>query len=425
MLEELQDVPPTLPLLMNELPSCTSLKQMRRRVREMLPELRDQSENFQVHQIRRRIDPKERLVFDVHLHGAMDLLSGRGCSSLDCRLTVADRLARSVGLIADRVWLTDLLTEKFVDFGRSTNARIDEVLADVLVLSRILPLIKAGIVKFRSPWAATCDHCLRSFEGRIDDATKELVNIFRKEFRVDKGEDGFVAHTGRCIEPHLTFQLPKRVSNRAPSAISFAKRWVSGELRSAAWVAREASMTGGAVFSNSRIALAGLLQQDGQPVDLGTLLLMDRERELNIPWVTELSASQVVDLREEASSALPALREMLCRYLSAHDMEKPASVDFVAELRQQATDVRSELESKRKHSARYWKATYTILGLALSAYGVAADEVAAGVGGLLPMIRLLIEHKSDHEHAVSRIVSRPGFVLVKAQDILAHSEAER
>jgi hypothetical protein len=79
------------------------------------------------------------------------------------------------------------------------------------------------------------------------------------------------------------------------------------------------------------------------------------------------------------------------------------------------------LEAIRKNSARYWKATYGILGLGLSAYGVAADQVLPGVGGLLPIIHLLIDHKTGHESEVSKLTTSPGFVLVKAQDILAHS----
>jgi len=45
-----------------------------------------------------------------------------------------------------------------------------------------------------------------------------------------------------------------------------------------------------------------------------------------------------------------------------------------------------------------------------------------GVGGLLPILQLLINHKTGHESEVSEISRRPGFVLVKAQDILAHSD---
>ena len=46
---------------------------------------------------------------------------------------------------------------------------------------------------------------------------------------------------------------------------------------------------------------------------------------------------------------------------------------------------------------------------------------AAGIGGLLPIIQLMIDHKKDHGSDVSRLISQPGYVLVRAQDILSHA----
>jgi hypothetical protein len=59
--------------------------------------------------------------------------------------------------------------------------------------------------------------------------------------------------------------------------------------------------------------------------------------------------------------------------------------------------------------------------LGLSAYGVGADEIIAGAGGLLAVIHLLIDHKSGQEAGVSKLTTKPGYVLMKAQDILAHN----
>jgi hypothetical protein len=86
--------------------------------------------------------------------------------------------------------------------------------------------------------------------------------------------------------------------------------------------------------------------------------------------------------------------------------------------------VRAELEDRRRTAARFWKGTFGILGLGLSAYGVATDQLVPGVGGLLPIIQLLINHKIGHEAEAGKITRRPGYVLVKAQDILSHADAE-
>jgi hypothetical protein len=425
MIDGLLDVPPALLLIWQEIADCESPADIRRRVKGMLRDLRDQSEGFARQQISRDSDSKGSLRFEVHLHGAMDLLSGHGCNDIRCRVSAANRIARSVGLIADRVWLTDFLSERFVDFGRPTNSKLDEVVADVLVLSQLRPLILAGVIRFRSPWISGCNSCIDHFDRHVEQAAEELAYVFKSEFRIEKRPDGgFCAHTGRCLEPNMVFNSVSKNLKPFPSTKTYARYWVRQELRSALWTAREASMTGGAVVSNSRVGLAGLLQQDGRLVDMNTLLLMDKERAFSVPWVSELNAAQIVQLRQEASSALPQFREALSRAMSVFDSAAIASTNstnLIADLREQASEVRSELEAKRVHSARYWKTTYGILGLGLSAYGVATDQVIPGVGGLLPIIHLLINHKSGHESEVSKLTRKPGFVLVKAQDILAHS----
>ena len=429
MIEDLPNVPPALLLLLKELASSESWEDNRRRVKSMLGELRDQSEAFEQKQILRASDAKGSLRFEVHLHGEMDLLSGRGCRDVGCRIATAERISRSFGLIADRVWLTDFLTERFVDFGEPTNSKLDEVLVDVLVLSKLLPLILSGVIRFRSPWIPACSSCLEYFDNQVEKTTEELAYVFKSEFRIEKRPDGgFIAHTGKCQDPTMMQHSLSNNLDHLPSAESYAKHWIQEELRSALWRAREASMTGGAVVSNSRVGLAGLLQQDGRMVDMNTLLLMDKERAFSVPWVSELNASQIVELRQEASSALPLFREALTRAMSVPDSDAIASSDstsLIADLREQAAEVRAELEGKRAHSARYWKTTYGILGLGLSAYGVAADQVLPGVGGLLPIIHLIIDHKSGHEAEVSKLTRKPGIVLVKAQDILAHSHGSQ
>jgi hypothetical protein len=426
MIEDLPDIPPALTLLFQELSQFSSLKDMRLRVKDMLRDLRDQSEVFEEKNIERNSDSKQSLRFEVHLHGALDLLNEQGCGSPDCRFQVADRIARSVGLIADRVWLSDTLSGKFVDFGRVTNAKLDDVIIDTLVLSRLLPLIKAGIVRFRSPWIPTCNSCAAHFDSRIYDTAKDIARVFRRDLKLKREPvDGFILDTGKCFDPPLMMYLtPSGETLAKQNAHAFTEKWLVGELHSAFWIAREASLTGGSIFTNSRIGIAGLLQQEGRLLDRRTLLLLDKEREFSVPWVSELDALQILQLREEASTALPLFREKMAQAMSVSSVDALSSTspsEIVAELREQAAEARSELEAKRKNSSRYWKSTYGLLGLGLSAYGVATDQMIPGAGGLMSVIHLLITHKAGYETDVSKLTTRPGFVLMKAQDILSHA----
>lgn len=420
MIDGLPDVPPALMILLDELADIKSVDALHARIKKLLKELRDQSEIFEVESATRLDDSAHKNSFNVHLAGAMNLLSGSGCSDLECRVATADRIARSVCLIADCVWLTDTFSGHFCNVSKLDRSALNTIVSDLLVLRRLEPLIRAGVVRFRSPYVPICPHCVREFKSIVSASAADLARDFASDFHVTKVAGGYKVETGSSHDPPTVYYSNFSSSSRAPRRSEFAKKWIRSELHSSLWVAREASLTGGAVFSNSRIGLAGLAQQSGRVVDKRTLAFLDRERELTIPWVSHLSASQIVELRSEASAALPAFREKICRAMTLEDdKSKPASI--ISDLREQAEEVRSELNAKRKNAAQRWKCTYGVLGLGLSIYGVASDQVVPGIGGLLPVLQLLIGHKTGIESDVSKLLSKPGFVLVKAQDILAHA----
>lgn len=428
MIEGLSDVPPALVMLLSEVMSSKSWSESRKRIKAMLLELRDQSEVFVIQSTKREKYKRDPTRFEVHLHGALDLLMGQGCMGPDCRLDAADRVARSVGLIADRVWLTDTLSDRLMNFGRVTNAKLDEVIADTLVLARVFPLIAAGIIKFRSPWIATCNGCAAKFDMQMESVTVEVLKTFRRDLKVKRrGDGGLDLYTGKSFDSPMVFCSSKNERDHSTARV-FAEEFVRREVRSTLWVAREAALTGGSLFTNSRIGLSGLLQPEGRLPDRRTLLMFEKERQFIIPWVSELNASQIIQLREEASLALPAFRDKIARVMSVSQYSGPesSSSSIIEDLREQANDVRAELIAKQAHSSKYWKTTYGLLGLGLSAYGVASDQILPGVAGLLPILHLLINHQTGHEAEIAKLTSKPGFVMVKAQDILAHEhEAEK
>jgi len=419
MIEDLPDVPPAILMLISELAKSVSPTDARKRVRGMLRELRDQSEIFIDGNIGRTGYSKDPLSFDVHLHGALDVLSGSGCAEISCRVKTADQIVRSVGLFADKIWITDHFSYMFLDFGRATNAKIEIILDEFFVLSRLLPLILSGIVRFRSPWIPTCSNCLNDFEARITRATQDVAQEFINDFGIEHSIDNeYIIDTGNCFDPPIIFR--GEFSN-APIAKEVAESTIYNELRSAFFVAREAAFSGGSLFSNSRIGMAGLMRSEGRMFDRQSLLKMDKEREFQIPWVSELNATQIIQLRQEASSALPAFREKMARMLGPNGSPGSSQDEIINELREQAVEVRNELKINQKNSGKYWKTGFGILGLGVSAYGAAHGEVAAGIGGLLPIIQLMIDHKKDHSAGVSKLISQPSYVLVKAQDILTHA----
>ncbi len=415
-----KNVPPALSVLLAELSDHQSIPEMRKRVRSMLRDLRQQAE-ADIHSGAATTTGPANRTFSIHLHGGLDLLGTDGCQDLRCRIAAAERISRSVGLIADTVWLTDRVSERFLDFGRATNAKVDRVIADAIILKRLAPLIDAGVVRFSSPWLAACSSCHESFDKEVDFTVKEVAKVFRGEVkRAGQADDSMVFTTGRCFEPEM--YLYPNLSEDFTSR-DFSQSIIFAQVRSALWKAREAATTGGSVFSNSRAGLAGIMRQEGRLGTKRDLLLMERKREVRVPWVDDLNPAQIVQLRIEAAKALPAFRERMARAMTFSETDLPDSnrEDLVAELRQMAVDVRAELEQTQRVSQKFWKTTYGLLGLGLSAYGIATDQVMPGVAGLLPVIQLLMNHQAGQESSLEKLRYKPGFVLVAAQDILAHA----
>lgn len=422
-LDEISGVPPALLLMLREFAVGGGWAAIRKRIRLAIRDMKDQSLEFERQNAARSESPSS-LRFEVHPHGALDLLSGLGCMALNCRVAAAERLACSLGLIADRIWLTDHLSTQIITLGRASNDAIDQLMGDAMVLAPLLPLMQAGIVRFRSPWISTCVDCSAVFQSQVEQTTQAVLRSFGRQIKVERTASGYLVDTGRCFDPPMVMHSAADSDAEIPTGRGFAEYLVAKEVRQALWTAREATFTNGVVFSNSRVALAGMLECDGRlPRNRRDLRVFEDSRALDLPWVSELSPSQILQLREEAANAIPTFREMLARATTCSGSEPSNQVatDFIAELRAQAAEVRAELSAKKAKSARYWRTAYGVLGLGISAYGVASDQVLAGVGGLLPIIQLLIEHRTSHESGSETLKTRPGYVFVRAQDILAHS----
>lgn len=417
------NIPPALAIILHEISRGPDWQSSRKRIRTMIQELRNISELFEKENISRDVSGAPYAGLDIHLHGAMDPLSGQGCAEPKCRVATAERLARSFGLIADRIWLTDHISTQILTMGRATNIVLDELMLSALVLRPLIPLVEVGIVRFRSPWMPQCDACFAEFEALVERTTREITPTFIRNFKKLKNPDGSYSFSAdRCFEPPLLFWCPPSLS-KLPSVREFAEDKISSEVRSAIWIAREAEMTAGSLFTNSRIGLSGLLACDGQVLKKKDLILFENDRQINIPWVSQLNAEQIVQLRQEASLALPTFRERLARALtSSVESRSESTIDLIGELREQAAEVRAELIAKSKNSARNWKVIYGLLSLTVSVYGISTNQIVPGLGGLLPLLQILINHKNGHGAEVDKLRTRPGYVLVKAQDILAHAD---
>jgi hypothetical protein len=406
-------VPWYLPVLIGEVLAADGYVDLRRRLRSLLPELKAQAaaywDNHEPYTAKRSAPE-----LGLHLHGGLDILGDTGvCRAFRCRMAASDRLVRSVGVFADVVWISDTLTWQLLDFGRATNEKLHALAEDALVLANIFPLIATGIVRFRPSAFLACAGCSAHLAKQVDDAVDLVYPMFSDAMTVHEEVGGVYVDTGEAYDPPLHIIFKNGAVGDKDIILKSAFR---SELRSALFITQELQLLGGALFSNSRVALSGLFAlrrasgSDGDALDL--------------PWLSELSARQVVELRQEASSALPAFRETMASILavSGHSSESSeGGYARIDELRERSIQVRQELEGIAKSSERFWRTAYTVLGLSASAYGLMSQNPAAALSGLLPIIQNLLSHKSGLPVDREKLLRDPAFVFVKAQDLLAHA----
>jgi hypothetical protein len=372
-------------------------------------------------------NPRE---FDVVLSGGLDLFGRMGaCVDFGCRVNYGDQIARTIALMADRVSVHDFLGDRILDSNRPTNAELDQFLDEVRLLHRLRPLISNGLLGFRSPMLALCSGCASEFERRVSETSRTLYAELGGSMKVVRHPDGSASiHTGILFDPNIVVVAHSRYASENSDEQLLVGQ-IYEAVRHTLWDARDASWRGGTLFSNSKVGLSGLLSQEGRFQGSEYLRALEGHRAAQLPWVSGLTVEQTLQLREEAAIALPRLREFLARHLAArpHDGSHPTQQsEYIHELREQAAEVRAELQMATTRSPSLARNTIGILGLGIAALGFATEVAPALVlTPLLTTLGLLHKFRRDDSNHEGEAMAKPGYVLVAAEQILAHAEPAR
>lgn len=424
-IEPAPGIPPYIAMLLNEdFWSLTPIQAVRK-LRGMLRDLKDQV---------RASDPIATLPdvghsasgFSVTLSGALDLFGREGvCPELRCRMQSTTQIARSISLLADRVTLTDYFGEMILGLRRPTNDQLFILVQDILILHLLRPLIEAGLLRFRSPWIPACQSCISFFENRVEALSGQVLEVFRDQIKVVRHGEIVEVDTGPMFDPPVFYTARGAAATKEDEAI--VQSLVHKCIRSSMWDARDAGFTHGAVFSNSRIGLAGILAEEGRMFGGGRgVTAFEGHRAAQLPFVSGLNIQQVLQLREEAHEALPALRAFLASRLCASESQAGSATsvpDYVSELQVQAVDVRTELKLATSRSSSLARNTIGILSLGVCAYGLAMEGMgrAAGAAQLLTTLGLLHQMNGPDHTQIDRLRAKPGYVLVAAEALLSHA----
>jgi hypothetical protein len=78
-IDDIPAAPPALLLMLQEFACGRDWSEIRKRIRAALRDMREQSLAFEMQNVS-RAEPSSALRFEIHPHGALDLLSGHGSS---------------------------------------------------------------------------------------------------------------------------------------------------------------------------------------------------------------------------------------------------------------------------------------------------------------------------------------------------------
>jgi hypothetical protein len=129
----------------------------------------------------------------------------------------------------------------------------------------------------------------------------------------------------------------------------------------------------------------------------------------------------VLALREEADSALPALRASFVQEIVRSNGKVRSIADAIDKLRAEAADVERELSASTIGPEQAFRATYGLLGMGVTIYGLASGQPAAATAGLLSVLGLLHQSGRKDHQALAMAKSHPAYVLVKAKELSEHA----
>lgn len=350
---------------------------------------------------------------------------------LDCRIHSALNFSRTLGLYSDVIYLPDPFTTSFLMDDEWTELQLLRLLKETAVLKTLEPLIQSGVIKFVSPMQNFCTDCMEKFEEQINDFSDQAISDYWNEVSVKSNKQFISLDTGSLHEPNLIMRQYyepslKGKKNSKKIARNLFKDIVNEEIHEHIMTMHEASGLNSTIFSNSRVGLKTLKKLEGVDQEIYNPVDWEKSRTAVIPWIKNLNPTQIIELRDSASNAIPQFRELMLKNITLNndstdiDNEKKCT-EFILELRAQAYEIKSELDAININSEKKFHNVGGTLGLSIGIYSAAASYPALGLSALIATLGLIHTNlKKDHTD-VNKLSAKPGYVLIKAKEILEHA----
>ena len=423
------ELPPVVRILLDEDIHLGRLKDQLNKLRRLFPELRRQAE-----WTRKNFTPLDEEFlsgqFAITASGKLDPFLGGHCLP-DCQIESANQFAQTLGLFADVVTISDPFTVRlFRARQRPPRSFFLNLLVDCLILKEIEPLIRAGVVRFRSLSYEHCSDCHSDFLMEIDKASEDLIDIVNSELTFRVKNDlltigmGSLTDPPRLLDYWLSDELKRDMKTGLMSVRDVGRsvftKHIKEELHRLCIEAQSAASMSSPLFSSSRLDVLALRALEGQSPDLKEIELWEGARSIKLPWIKQLTPEGVVQLREEAAYALPQFRERMLKVLSERDDEPKAVTSSIMELREEAEELVAKLKSLRLDDGKRGRSAFGSLAITLSIYGFAAGFPAWTQIAMLmsALLGLHLDARKDAKDA-QELISRPAYVLVKAKELIS------
>jgi hypothetical protein len=427
-------LPPVIRILLSERKLLQQSNDFGKALRRLLPDLRRQAEwtldNFDYEE---SVATKLRGPFIVLPAAAADPFTRYGaCHWIDCRTEAAMTFCRTFGLYADTAILPDCFTPELVFNKRFSLDDYMDFNTYLRVLWILAPLIKAGVVRFRLPMLHLCNVHHQEYDKRASEIGRVVLPAFTQDLGVDVTKNSLVLSVTGAGGQRLQGLFPLTARRRAElskssSPLEYGRRLyhrqLKGQVKEMMIEHMQAINHHAALLSTSRLHMLVVKEAERRRSDMGRIEVWEDNRSALLPWINSLTPSEILKLRDEAKDALPRFRESVGRALLTPRIETERETEEVIHtLRAEAAEVKAELTQLKKSGRGVLRNVVGgTLGLTFSIYGLATGATVASAGLLLGLLKLLHDDSVKEHEQLQKIQTRPGYVLVKAEEMLRHT----
>jgi hypothetical protein len=149
--------------------------------------------------------------------------------------------------------------------------------------------------------------------------------------------------------------------------------------------------------------------------------------EVHLPAISLLTVEEVLRLKDEAASALPAFRGLLAQRLADAPTDSAKTAGRVlSELRSHAPAVKEELASWARSSRSRLEKAVVSGAFSLVLYSMVNPAAApAALAAVLAGLYAVHGARAKEEVETAKLKAQPAYVLVKADEILQQRRASR